>query len=339
VTDEAFLPAILKHPDDDAPRLVYADWLEEKDHPTAATIRAFSGLGRLLTDLATDTRAAWRQCEHYAQSGRADLLVALATALEGCHRIIENPIFPRGVANALSRLEELLALTPGRTAVEAILARRAAGGENPVRDRDLASRLVGGQPADALLDLFERHGAEAHHDELLACLAQELVLRGARLAESAAVARLVGRLRGQGHPLAALPLSLTGVESQLRDLLPSYRPSGSSWVWPVSPVETADSDDDTGTADGVPPLTEVADPAASERIESAVRSWREVSARHPEVRLFGAAVPLGGQYPSPRLLRSLGLESLRGRTRGRCERNASPPAGRWASCSRRRRTG
>lgn len=37
--DEAFLRAILEEPDEDPPRLVYADWLEERGNPRAAFIR------------------------------------------------------------------------------------------------------------------------------------------------------------------------------------------------------------------------------------------------------------------------------------------------------------
>ena len=35
--DEAFLADILEHPDDDAPRLVYADWLEEQEDPRGSS--------------------------------------------------------------------------------------------------------------------------------------------------------------------------------------------------------------------------------------------------------------------------------------------------------------
>ena len=35
-TDEAFRQAIIEDPDDDAPRLVYADWLDEHDNPVRA---------------------------------------------------------------------------------------------------------------------------------------------------------------------------------------------------------------------------------------------------------------------------------------------------------------
>lgn len=45
--DRAFLQAIVEAPDDDAPRLMYADWLEERGEPRAAFIRAQCLLQRL----------------------------------------------------------------------------------------------------------------------------------------------------------------------------------------------------------------------------------------------------------------------------------------------------
>src|SRR5581483_7143335 len=52
----AFLRAIADHPDDDLPRLVYADWLDEHGDPARAEfIRVQCALARLP---AGDTRAA-----------------------------------------------------------------------------------------------------------------------------------------------------------------------------------------------------------------------------------------------------------------------------------------
>ena len=44
---DAFLAAILAEPDDDAPRLIYADWLEERGDPRGAFIRVQCALERL----------------------------------------------------------------------------------------------------------------------------------------------------------------------------------------------------------------------------------------------------------------------------------------------------
>jgi uncharacterized protein (TIGR02996 family) len=48
--DEAFLQAILEAPDDDTPRLIYADWLEEQDDPRGEFIRVQCQLARLAPD-------------------------------------------------------------------------------------------------------------------------------------------------------------------------------------------------------------------------------------------------------------------------------------------------
>jgi uncharacterized protein (TIGR02996 family) len=45
--DEAFLQAVVESPDDDAPRLVYADWLEERGDPRGEFIRVQCRLARL----------------------------------------------------------------------------------------------------------------------------------------------------------------------------------------------------------------------------------------------------------------------------------------------------
>jgi uncharacterized protein (TIGR02996 family) len=46
--DRAFLDAIRESPDDDTPRLVYADWLDDHDEPARATfIRVQCELARL----------------------------------------------------------------------------------------------------------------------------------------------------------------------------------------------------------------------------------------------------------------------------------------------------
>jgi uncharacterized protein (TIGR02996 family) len=44
---DAFLQEILAHPDDDGPRLIYADWLEERGDPRADFIRVQCELARL----------------------------------------------------------------------------------------------------------------------------------------------------------------------------------------------------------------------------------------------------------------------------------------------------
>src|SRR4029434_9416690 len=55
---EAFIREIVTHPDDDAPRLIYADWLEERGDPQGAVIRVECGLDAGVDDTP---RAALRE--------------------------------------------------------------------------------------------------------------------------------------------------------------------------------------------------------------------------------------------------------------------------------------
>jgi uncharacterized protein (TIGR02996 family) len=57
----AFLAAIAEYPDDDAPRLVYADWLEEQgDADRAAFIRIQCEIARLLSASEAFLLPGWR---------------------------------------------------------------------------------------------------------------------------------------------------------------------------------------------------------------------------------------------------------------------------------------
>jgi uncharacterized protein (TIGR02996 family) len=50
MTEDAFIRAILASPQDDAPRLIYADWLEERGDPRGEYIRLLYALERLAGD-------------------------------------------------------------------------------------------------------------------------------------------------------------------------------------------------------------------------------------------------------------------------------------------------
>ena len=57
MTDDAFLAAILATPDDDSPRLIYADWLEERGDPRGELLRVECRL-RLLSEEAKEYGAS-----------------------------------------------------------------------------------------------------------------------------------------------------------------------------------------------------------------------------------------------------------------------------------------
>jgi uncharacterized protein (TIGR02996 family) len=48
--EDEFLEAIRQNPDDDTPRLVYADWLEERDDPRGEFIRIQCQLANMTPD-------------------------------------------------------------------------------------------------------------------------------------------------------------------------------------------------------------------------------------------------------------------------------------------------
>src|SRR5262245_31666860 len=69
---EAFLSAILESPDDDAPRLVYADWLDEHGDPDRATfIRVQIELARLPEFDPQRPRLRWAERQLRNAAGEA----------------------------------------------------------------------------------------------------------------------------------------------------------------------------------------------------------------------------------------------------------------------------
>jgi uncharacterized protein (TIGR02996 family) len=88
--DTAFLRAILDNPADDAPRLVYADWLEEQNDPAAAAKAEFL---RATAELATRAgnkgwkRARGRRLHALAAGLDPDWLVVVSRLrVENCDR-------------------------------------------------------------------------------------------------------------------------------------------------------------------------------------------------------------------------------------------------------------
>jgi uncharacterized protein (TIGR02996 family) len=66
---DAFLRAILQNPDDDTPRLVYADWLEERDDPRGEFIRVQCRLARMGADDTFRPELEARERELLARHG------------------------------------------------------------------------------------------------------------------------------------------------------------------------------------------------------------------------------------------------------------------------------
>ncbi|HKB37547.1 MAG TPA: TIGR02996 domain-containing protein, partial [Gemmataceae bacterium] len=94
--DAAFLQAILDHPDDDAPRLIYADWLEEHGRGARAEfIRVQCRLARGGASRAERKRLADR--EEKLLQAHCDVWLAELPRIEG----VDKEEFRRGFVEAV----------------------------------------------------------------------------------------------------------------------------------------------------------------------------------------------------------------------------------------------
>ncbi|MFI6452742.1 DUF6183 family protein [Streptosporangium amethystogenes] len=121
----------------------------------------------------------------------------------------------------------VLSRVPGDAGSLAELVRGHYVGERRLREvRDLAALLAESRRVHHLLPLFGCVPAEPDTwAELIACLAQELVVRRVNLTRVPAAVRCAAALRELGHPLAGLPLRLGRGERWMR--APDFR---SGWV-------------------------------------------------------------------------------------------------------------
>jgi uncharacterized protein (TIGR02996 family) len=238
--ENSFLHAIIENPDDDMPRLVYADWLEDQGDPRAAAVRKHPEISRFLTDLATapNAEAPLRQLEEWVFRGRADLVRGVALIL-GCQSDVPRSVLQlSGVAaSTLDQVREALSPSPDARKAAAVIQRLEGQPPKPKEVPHLASRIASEHGPGALLAILERFERDDRFLELLACLVQEIVLRGIILDEFPAAKGVAARLRKQDHPLARLPLALTTVEGDLRDWFPRYAGGGRSWSRVVGPLQ------------------------------------------------------------------------------------------------------
>jgi uncharacterized protein (TIGR02996 family) len=310
--DEAFLRAIVAKPDDDAPRLIYADFLEERNDPRGPALRQLPEFGRLLAWLATEPHRSLHGIEDLAEAGRMDALMVLLNTLRlPCmEQVIRNKKWHRICEHARKRIRRKLALGLDLAGPEALL-------NNPDKwESDtpslLASILASGRPVQDTLRLIGGHVDTAALTELLACLAQELVLRGCDLADNPAGERLSSDLVTTGHLLATLPLALTQFETGLVENLARYRGNGSNWSSAYS--EPADEPVAVPTGDHAPTVTveEEHDAEAVSRIAAVHRSWTDGSNGNVEARIFRTDRTLIEEDVTTALLQSLRLAALAG---------------------------
>jgi uncharacterized protein (TIGR02996 family) len=306
-----FLQALLKDPADKPARLVFADWLEERGDPRAGVVRGRPEVFPFLAGLATAEDVPSEQIHQFVQAGEADLLAATASFLKASLGFVRNPRQPWVPGQTLEHLTDALALTPGRAGVDAILQAVPEAGEKQRVCREFAAKLAQGQPHHLLLAALASRLEDPHLNELWACLLQEMVLRGASLHSHPVAERIWAKLRAEGHPLAGLPLRLTGIEGELSTALPHYGVGGMGWG-SFGPSRGAAAGQSPPLVRDLPAFEEASDEHTCRRMGSAFRNWQEESNGMVEARVFRAASPLGEGHLSAAMLRALRLACLDG---------------------------
>jgi hypothetical protein len=261
----------------------------------------------------------------WAVAGQVEWLVELFEALG--RQVPDGDLHRIRIARAARSVEEALAQTPGLACVRTLLhvvklpRPRMLGREIPVEERlrELASLLGVAQTQETLLRVLNAAGTNAAERELLACWMQECTLRGGSLAEEERARHFHAALRIRGHPLAVLPLTLDGLESELSAYLRDSRRRSASRQVAESGPRSSPPPGEEPSGESVP--HEVDDEALSERMRAAVEGWLEAGNCNLEARVFRLEPPVASGEQAVGLLPRLGLEAL-------TEVDAEPPTPR-----------
>ncbi|KOG08086.1 MULTISPECIES: DUF6183 family protein [Streptomyces] len=204
----------------------------------------------------------------------------------------------------LDHLLRLLATTPGPgNAAQALRLVASAFDSSGKGARYPASLLATGHTAEDLAPAFTGSAS----DELRSCLLQELVLRGAPVAQNPAIATWAAAPERLGHPLSWLPLTLSGIESEAA--LPSHGVGSSGWATPYGPSSHRSAAAARGTV--TTGVVDTTSPAQAAAMAAAVATWTDESNGRVEARVFDLTEPLDAEA-IPGALLTLGLECLAG---------------------------
>src|SRR6516225_1249135 len=109
--EDGFIQAILGDPDDDTPRLVFADWLEKRGEPRAEFIRVQCALSKLTADRERAAFMSLGQKQFAADEG-ASIRLVRAWLLSYCcgiqHALVNCPA-DENLTPLQARERELLA--------------------------------------------------------------------------------------------------------------------------------------------------------------------------------------------------------------------------------------
>jgi hypothetical protein len=256
------------------------------------------------------------QVRAWAATDRVERLVELALTLEEYGPAFD--LAPERLEWAVDTIERTLALTPGPAQAEAAVQLVGRPRQHSLAsERDatahagrLAAMLAAAQPARVLEALFQHHEQDSPVPEVLACLLHEALLRRAVGEVSRSMNKLAARLFTHEHPLGALSLRLSPLETEAWRWMRNYAEDGThSAALPFGPWYIAPWN---GEPARIEPPTLLEDPARTARLGAATEAWLTGSNGKHETLLFTLAAPLDESAWSPALLSSLPLASLQG---------------------------
>jgi uncharacterized protein (TIGR02996 family) len=223
VTEDALLfAAALAHPDEDTPRLALADWFDEHDEPALA-LREGPELVAFLAELTRWDTSPVRALLTVESGAFRELFPALVAARlltrymdlfpyppSARTKFSENAPPPTTPDAPLPPRSFLLQWQHYRRKQIAVMRECAAGDSNkPPHARPVFRALP-----------------DARGFEEQSCLLHELVLRGRALSTIPGALDHAAQMRGRGHPLAWLPLTLLAPDAELPPRAMRPRPAG-----------------------------------------------------------------------------------------------------------------
>jgi uncharacterized protein (TIGR02996 family) len=140
--DDAFLEDIREHPDDDAPRLVYADWLDEHGQPDRAEFIRLQYRRERLSRTNPQRHALLRRERELLRAYGAQWLGPLCEVAP-----VKRWQFRRGFPDRLDLTRATYAVAPGPSLAQALAASPHLA---TVRELDLHGNNVGDEGARAL---------------------------------------------------------------------------------------------------------------------------------------------------------------------------------------------
>ena len=258
--------------------------------------------------------------ELWAASGEVGQLWDIAQLLESPRSSSLSPLVREAI---FDRIETALAVTPDLPCATMLFRLAALPRRHTVqpwrtrpeawRQAHLATLLASGQKAETLAALFARETDGPDQQDLLACLAQEMVVRQMPLGGTVVSGFFGAHVGKASQPLTWLPLALISGENELARHLPQRTFRGSSCALPFGPSSPEERH-------ARPQPTGDARIAAMEVIQSttspteAVANWLQESNGQAESRLFVLDRPVEPTEISVTTFAGLGLECLKGAT-------------------------